>query len=121
MNGFLASILGFLNAFIALFLIIGGGAVGLQLDDKFSGGGLIVGLIIGVVLAVIICGVLAIFISMRRELMVIRRLLEERLSEPSENRREPFFGGDAPKEAADKIERQIDQLKKLRSEKENSE
>ena len=86
MNGFLASILGYMNAFIALFLILGGGAVGSQFDDKFSGGGLIVGLIVGVVLAVIICGVLAIFISMRRELMVIRRLLEERLLEPSKYR-----------------------------------
>ena len=86
MNGFLASILGYMNAFIALFLILGGGAVGSQFDDKFSGGGLIVGLIVGVVLAAIICGVLAIFISMRRELMVIRRLLEERLLEPSQNR-----------------------------------
>ena len=86
MNGFLASILGYMNAFIALFLILGGGAVGSQFDDKFSGGGLIVGLIVGVVLSVIICGVLAIFISMRRELMVIRRLLEERLLEPSQNR-----------------------------------
>ena len=86
MNGFLASILGYMNAFIALFLILGGGAVGSQFDDKFSGGGLIVGLIVGVVLSVIICGVLAIFISMRRELMVIRRLLEERLLEPSKNR-----------------------------------
>ncbi len=86
MNGFLASILGYMNAFIALFLIFGGGAVGFQFDDQFSGGGLIVGLIVGVVLAVIICGVLAIFISMRRELMVIRRLLEGRLLEPSKNR-----------------------------------
>ena len=86
MNSFLASILGYMNAFIALFLILGGGAVGSQFDDKFSGGGLIVGLIVGVVLAAIICGVLAIFISMRRELMVIRRLLEERLLEPSQNR-----------------------------------
>ena len=66
MNGFLASILGYMNAFIALFFIVGGGAVGSQFDDKFSGGGLIVGLIVGVILAVIICGVLAIFISMRR-------------------------------------------------------
>ena len=56
MNGFLASILGYMNAFIALFLIVGGGAVGSQFDDKFSGGGLIVGLIVGVILAVIICG-----------------------------------------------------------------
>ena len=29
--------------------------------------------------------------------MVIQRLLEERLSEPSENRREPFFGGEQDK------------------------
>ena len=86
MNGFLASILGYMNAFIALFVIVGGGAVGSQFDDQFSGSGLIVGLIVGVVLAVIICGVLAIFISMRRELMVIRRLLEERLLEPSKYR-----------------------------------
>ena len=86
MNGFLASILAYMNAFIALFFIVGGGAVGFQFDDKFSGGGLIVGLIVGVILAVIICGVLAIFISMRRELLVIRRLLEERLLEPFKNR-----------------------------------
>ena len=86
MNGFLASILGYMNAFLALFLIVGGGAVGSQFDDKFSGGGLVVGLIVGVILAVIICGVLAIFISMRRELLVIHRLLEERLIEQSENR-----------------------------------
>lgn len=86
MNGFLARILGYMNAFIALFLIVGGGAVGSQFDDKFSGGGLVVDLIVGVILAAIICGVLAIFISMRRELLVIRRLLEERLIEPSENR-----------------------------------
>ncbi|MEC9022099.1 MAG: hypothetical protein VX597_00670 [Pseudomonadota bacterium] len=86
MNGFLASILGYMNTFIAFFFIVGGGAVGSQFHDKFSGGELIVGVIVGVILAVIICGVLAIFISMRRELLVIRRLLEERLLEPSKNR-----------------------------------
>ena len=77
MNHFLASIVGFLNGLLALILIIGGAAIGSTLEDQFDINGVVIGLIVGVILAVVVCGLLAIFISMRNELIAIRRLLAD--------------------------------------------
>ena len=77
MNHFLASIVGFLNGLLALILIIGGAAIGSTLEDQFDINGVVIGLIVGIILAVVVCGLLAIFISMRNELIGIRRLLAD--------------------------------------------
>ena len=81
MNSLLASIVGFLNGFLALLFIIGGAIIGDEYDPLLEGFGLEglglpLGLIIGVILAIVVCGILAIFVSMRNELMAIRRLLD---------------------------------------------
>ena len=82
MNRLLATTVGFLNGLLALILIIGGAAIGHYLNDQLvnygvqvSNYGGVFGFFIGVMLAIIICGWLAIFISMRNELIEIRRLL----------------------------------------------
>ena len=77
MNSLLASIVGFLNGFLALVFIIGGAIIGHEFDYQLDGLGLVLGLVIGVIIAIVVCGVLAIFISMRNELMAIRRLLDK--------------------------------------------
>jgi len=73
MNKLLANIIGVLNGFLALLFIIGGALIG---ADTHSDGGLVIGLVIGLILAITVCGVLAIFISMRDELTVIRGILD---------------------------------------------
>jgi D-alanine-D-alanine ligase-like ATP-grasp enzyme len=75
MNSFLASIVGFLNGVLAIFFIIVGAGVG---HNFYGQDGLIVGLLVGLLVAILVCGVLAVFISMRSELIEIRRLLESR-------------------------------------------
>lgn len=75
MNTFLANIVGFLNGVLALFFIIGGAVIGYDLNYQLEGMGLVFGLVIGLILAIVVCGVLAIFISMRNELTQIRYLL----------------------------------------------
>jgi hypothetical protein len=75
MNTFLANIVGFLNGVLALFFIIGGAVIGYDLNYQLEGMGLVFGLVIGFILAIVVCGVLAIFISMRNELTQIRYLL----------------------------------------------
>ncbi len=85
MNSFIAKIFGILNAFLIFFLIIGGAIFGYQFNFYFADllgfpvsgiWGLVIGLVIGVSVAVLVCGMLAIFISMRNELVEIRRLLD---------------------------------------------
>jgi hypothetical protein len=75
MNKMLSNIVGFLNGFLAVVFLIIGAAVGNQMDAELGGAGIIVGLFIGLVLSVIFCGVLAIFISMRDELVEIKGIL----------------------------------------------
>jgi len=75
MNSFLASIVGFLNGVLAIFFIIVGAGVG---HNFYEQGGLVIGLLVGLIVAILVCGLLAVFISMRSELIEIRRLLESR-------------------------------------------
>lgn len=75
MNRFLASIIGLLNGFIALVFILGGGVIGHSMSESY---GLALGLVCGLIVAILVCGFLAIFISMRAELVEIRRLIESR-------------------------------------------
>ena len=85
MNKVLAATIRFLNGFLALFLILMGGALGRQysLMMGLHGNGLdastgaIIGVIGGFVVAVVICGFLALFIEMRSELIRIREVLEK--------------------------------------------
>ena len=79
MNSLLASIVGILNGLLAFLFIIGGAIIGHSLLD--DGGGLVLGLVIGLILALVVCGVLAIFISMRNELIAIRHLLDKQSKE----------------------------------------
>lgn len=92
MNSLLASIVGFLNGLLALIFIICGAVVGLNFDSimaeylgypysSFGNYGVILGLIIGFIFAVLFCGLLALFISMRKELIAIRRLLDKQSQE----------------------------------------
>ena len=71
MNHLLSKIVGVLNGFLALVFIIIGATLGNNSDA-----GIFIGIIGGVVAAVIFCGVLAVFISMRDELINIRKLLD---------------------------------------------
>jgi cell division protein FtsX len=75
MNSFLASVVGFLNGLLALLFVF----VGAQVGNKMYGEeGLVYGLLLGFLVAILVCGVLAVFISMRSDLIEIRRLLESR-------------------------------------------
>ena len=74
MNRLLANIVGFLNGLLAFVFMIGGALIG---HSQFDGMGLVLGLVTGIIFAIIICGVLAIFISMRNELITIRSLLNK--------------------------------------------
>lgn len=74
MNSFLANALGVANTVLAALLILGsmavfGNAVGM------GGLGIVVGLVVGLVLAVVVCGLLAILVEIRRELVRIREAL----------------------------------------------
>jgi len=73
MNKMLAGGLAAMNAFVAVILIAAGALGG------FAGGGgmlgLFLGLLAGGLLAVIVCGILAIFIQMHAELILIREAL----------------------------------------------
>ena len=74
MNSLLANTIGVFNGLLALLFVIAGALIGQsQLEDM----GLIVGLVVGFILAVVVCGILAIFISMRDELIEIRKLLNK--------------------------------------------
>jgi len=80
-NTLLANAVGFLNGLFALVLIFGGAIVGdyAEREGVFPVGmnGAILGLVIGFIVAIVVCGLLAVFISMRNELVSIRRILEE--------------------------------------------
>jgi hypothetical protein len=77
MNAFLAGIVGVLNGLLALLIILGVAVIG---ADQVGGGGvgLFLGLIVGIISAGVVCGLLAIFIEIRRELVKIRIALTER-------------------------------------------
>ncbi len=47
MNNFLASIMGFLNGFMALLFIVSGALIGQQMDANLGGNGLGAGLALG--------------------------------------------------------------------------
>jgi hypothetical protein len=73
MNKFLASGLATMNAFVAFILIVAGALGGLA---QAGVPGLFVGLLGAGVLSVILCGILAIFIQMHEELILIREALQ---------------------------------------------
>lgn len=77
MNRFLATILGYLNGFIAFILVIAGIAVGYILN-KDTGQIFLVplGAIGGLLVAVIWCGVIAVIVDIRNLLMEISDALQ---------------------------------------------
>ena len=77
MNKILAEIVGYLNGLLAFGLIAGGCIWGFQMRDMtYDDSYIIYGIVAGVVAAIGICAVLAIFISIRDELKVIRTSLQ---------------------------------------------
>ena len=85
MNKVLAATIRFLNGFLALFLVVIGAALGRQYglvmglhgNSLDASTGAAIGVIGGFVAAVVICGILALFIEMRSELIRIREVLEK--------------------------------------------
>ena len=73
MNHFLVSVLGVVNAAVAvvivLFFAIGGGQGHLGTPNIAAGA--ILGLVLGIVVAVVICGLLAIAISIEKSVRII--------------------------------------------------
>ncbi|MDE8344095.1 MAG: hypothetical protein POG24_09780 [Acidocella sp.] len=82
MNKLLASLVSLLNGLLAISFVIVGGVSGEILGFKYGGQTLdtLMGLVAGLVVAIIFCGLLALFIDMRRELIHIRKALEKGIS-----------------------------------------
>jgi drug/metabolite transporter (DMT)-like permease len=83
MNKLLAGAIRFLNGFVAVIFVIVGFVVGNVFSDRFSdvppgaASLTILGAVMGFMVAVIACGLLALFIEMRTELIKIREILEK--------------------------------------------
>jgi len=69
-NRILANAVGYLNALVAIALIVTGSLI-------FAPDNYLVGAIIGFIGALIVCGLIALFIDMRIELIQIREVLEK--------------------------------------------
>ena len=89
MNKFLASSIGYLNGFLAVAIILMSG-FGLRNAAQAQGatleaanGALLFGLLLGLVLAVMLCGVLAVFVEIRREVVAIREAVAKQNATPS--------------------------------------
>ena len=84
MNSFLATAAGFVNAIVALGLIVVCTMAGYNFSFPFPGIGLFSGLfgfVVGCTLAAFFCGFLAVLVDVRQELIEIRRLLSNEQSE----------------------------------------
>ncbi|HEY1299664.1 MAG TPA: hypothetical protein VGF07_04155 [Stellaceae bacterium] len=77
MNKLLAGAVRFLNGLLALVLIVAGAAAGAALPHG-SPAHAVIGAGAGFVIALIFCGLLALFVEMRTELIKIRTALEQR-------------------------------------------
>jgi hypothetical protein len=77
MNKVLAGAIRFLNGFIAIILVIVGAVVGATFPQGSPTYALI-GAIVGFVIALLACGLLALFIEIRTELIKIREVLENK-------------------------------------------
>ena len=76
MNNALADIIGFLNGLAALTIMILGGVWGWHMYPEVRVEQVLLGVGAGLVVALIVNGTLAVFVSMRAELIEIRGLLE---------------------------------------------
>ena len=99
MNSLLASILGYVNGFFALMIIAASVTVGFSLDNELGRFAPWVGLLIGLLIATVFCGYIAIMVSMRNELVHIRRILNNtnRMNNTI-NKEEPKFSGELESE-----------------------
>jgi membrane associated rhomboid family serine protease len=77
MNKVLAAAIRFLNGVIAIILVIVGAVVGAAFPQGSPIYALI-GAIVGFVVALLACGLLALFIEIRTELIKIREVLESK-------------------------------------------
>jgi hypothetical protein len=77
MNKLLAGAIRFLNGLLALIFIVVGAAAGASLPHG-SPRRAVIGAVAGFVVALIFCGLLALFVEMRSELIKIRIALEQR-------------------------------------------
>jgi hypothetical protein len=71
MNRFLANAVGFLNALVAIIIIVVGAVAGAKYGDFY----LVIGAVIGLAAAILICGLLALAVDIRNELVQIRKAL----------------------------------------------
>ena len=86
MNSVLASIVGFLNGLIAIAIIVCGGLLGWHASPPEGDVRLaLLGLAAGLLAALLVCGILAVFISMRAELIEIRQILDKKITPNSDN------------------------------------
>lgn len=83
MNHLLARLLAYLNAFVALMIIIGGTLAGWRLSktEGWSDDAIIGGFIVSTVVAVVLHGVIATLVDVHRLMEQIHRLLEQVHSE----------------------------------------
>jgi hypothetical protein len=77
MNRLLAGAIRFLNGFLAIIFVIVGAVAGATFPQGSPTYALI-GAIVGFVVALLACGLLALFIEIRTELIKIREALENR-------------------------------------------
>jgi hypothetical protein len=71
MNRFLANAVGFLNALIAVVIIVAGAVAGAIQGLVYA----VIGAVLGLAVAVLICGLLALALDIRNELVQIRKAL----------------------------------------------
>ena len=86
-NGFIAKSLGFLNAVLAILLVLFATAISIG----WVGGlvGLVLGLLVGVAMAVVVCGLLAVLINIRdllAESLAQRRTLDDQRDKSEDSR-----------------------------------
>ena len=81
MNKFLSKALPVVNAIIAVLITYLGGAAGAAFADITGvapiGTGAIVGLFLGLILAILICGIVALFINIRDEIVLANKSLND--------------------------------------------
>ena len=81
MNKFLSKALPVVNAIIAVLITYLGGTAGAAFADITGaatiGIGAIVGLFLGLVLAILICGIVALFINIRDEIILANKSLND--------------------------------------------
>ena len=83
MNKFLSEGLSLINSFLAILITLFGGVFGYNIFGYSFGGaiGVLAGLVGGFMVATLVCGILAVFLDIRDELVLANNLSLELLNE----------------------------------------